>query len=345
MKYTVGLTGAGCPGASGIVNALSGYDIIGFDSNVDGVAMSSYMVGVTSVLPGTDGKYLLDLIPKLSGIDVLLPCTSDELLPLALAVEDGSITCPVAVSCSDAIRTANNKFKLSEMFSEHTPETALLDKREAYDIIEDLGYHNRKVIVKPSEGSGSRGLMIVDKDAHKVFFGRKPEEAYYTIDEAVDRLKDGVEYVFQEFIEGKEYSVDCYFSDSGNFAVPRIRHKVRSGIAFDTEIDMNQTELIELSLMFGERLGLKYCAGFQFIIDNDTKKPYLIECNPRVQGSMPIVTSMKELYSYNPFSRAIEECLGNKVPDIQDLGFLHGLRMKRVWGGIITRYDKLIREF
>ena len=58
---------------------------------------------------------------------------------------------------------------------------------------------------------------------------------------------------------------------------------------------------------------------------------------------MPIVTAFQ--WSYNPFYRAIEECLGREVNDVPDLGCLHGFRMKRVWGGITTRNSQLIKEF
>ena len=157
----VGITGAGCPGAKGIVDSLKGFEIVGFDSNVDNVAIAPYLARLHNVLPGSDSNYIVDLLPKLEDVDVLLPCTSDELLPLALAVEHRLIPCPVAVSSSKAIRIANNKFKLSKMFANHAPATILANGNNVISMAKTLGYPEKKVIVKPVEGSGSRGLMIL----------------------------------------------------------------------------------------------------------------------------------------------------------------------------------------
>ncbi|MCH8328890.1 MAG: ATP-grasp domain-containing protein, partial [Nanoarchaeota archaeon] len=99
------------------------------------------------------------------------------------------------------------------------------------------------------------------------------------------------ELLVQEYIHGGtgygsgiEYTVDCWRGDIGTCYVPRIRQKIRSGITFDTCIDMRQ-DIIDYSSKLANHLNLKYCFGFQFIIG---KKgiPYLIECNPRVQGTM-----------------------------------------------------------
>ena len=92
------------------------------------------------------------------------------------------------------------------------------------------------------------------------------------------------DYLVTDYLEGNEYTVDSYRNDTIIKSIPRKRTKIRSGISFETSIENNKN-LINYSNQLATILDLTYCFGFQFKCD-ENKIPKILECNPRVQGSM-----------------------------------------------------------
>ncbi len=137
---------------------------------------------------------------------------------------------------------------------------------------------NGKVVIKPKIGHGSKGLQIID---------------------AGDSL-------VSEFIEGDEYTVDCYRDDNQFIAVPRIRQQMRNGISYETTT-IERKDLIKYSKIIAEKLDLKYVFGFQFIEDK------LLECNPRVQGTMIASTFAGANIIYS----AVKYAIGETVPELK----------------------------
>jgi carbamoyl-phosphate synthase large subunit len=338
----IGITGAGCPGAYFIATELKrlGFCVVGFDSDKDNVAILPLLDEFYEVPSGRDPDYMEEMTKLLDLVDVLIPCTSDELYPLSLIKHFGETKCLIAVSSPTAISTANNKLALSKMFPSISPRFLSIPhkagKRDFFRPVNRLGYPEKRVVLKPCKGSGSRGLMIIDSK-YQSAGNIKPESMTLTASEAFNRLRrisTYTEYIAQEYIDGVEYSVDCYFGKQDNIAIPRIRHKIRSGIAFDTEIDMSAKEIIRASVYAGEKIGLELFNGFQFIVDK-TGYPYLIECNPRVQGSME--TSHSTENNTNWLAMMINDLtgIGENLP--ANTENLHGIRMRRVWSGVKSK--------
>jgi carbamoyl-phosphate synthase large subunit len=111
------------------------------------------------------------------------------------------------------------------------------------------------VVLRPTVGHGSKGL-------HR-FFG---------------------DYVATDYLPGPEYTVDGFTGQTGSVAVVRKRHAMRTGISTDTEV-IRYADLEAQSVVLAQALGLRYAWGFQFKEDADGV-PRLLECNPRIQGTM-----------------------------------------------------------
>jgi len=146
---------------------------------------------------------------------------------------------------------------------------------------------NGKAVIKPVVGHGSKGLKIIE---------------------------DG-EWLVSEFIEGDEYTIDCYRDNEQFIAIPRIRDEIKNGISWETTT-VERKDLIEYSKRLAEELDLKYAFGFQFIGDK------LLECNPRVQGTM--ITST--FAGANLIYSAVKSAFGEKVP-----------KLKAEWGTKVIR--------
>tara|TARA_R100001086_G_scaffold247263_1_gene181059 strand:+ start:285 stop:1169 length:885 start_codon:yes stop_codon:yes gene_type:complete len=117
-------------------------------------------------------------------------------------------------------------------------------------------------IEKPIKGSGSRGIEI----------------------------SESKNQITQQYISGKEYTVDVFCDMESNIISHVIRERVsiKAGISVIGRVCKNQTitEQVEKAV---KELKIKGPACMQFIVDKFST-PYLIECNPRLGGGTYIST-------------------------------------------------------
>lgn len=115
------------------------------------------------------------------------------------------------------------------------------------------------IISKPRFGFASRGII----------YGKS--ESPYMIN--------------QRIIKGQEYSVDCYFDKKGKYidGMARQRDRVFDGEVISSSIVYDPI-LITIASKIGEHLQLVGPTVFQFILDENTYNPYLIEINSRFGG-------------------------------------------------------------
>lgn len=134
--------------------------------------------------------------------------------------------------------------------------------------------------------------------------------------------------LIMEFLPGKEYSVDC-LANKGKMVVcvPRSRDKIRDGITFEGTTVNNQ-KIIEACRQIIEKLNLDQIIGFQFMEDK-FGEPKLIECNPRVQGTMYHAT----LAGANIIEGAVKQFLTGQSGLSQDK-IKWGYKLKRYWGAL-----------
>jgi carbamoyl-phosphate synthase large subunit len=201
--------------------------------------------------------------------------------------------------------------------------------REAADA---LGYPERPVVVKPPVSNGMRGLRILREAAWdpRRFLNEKPSGIEIALDDLLDLLWRGDEWpalLVTEYLPGPEYSVDAFRGERLEAAMPRRRDAIRSGISFDTTLLPGRTDLVQPTLRAAAHLDLRYAFGFQFKEDADGV-PKVLECNPRVQGTM--VASV--FGGFNAVWLGVREALG-EAPDALPAP-LHSARFQRYWGGL-----------
>ncbi|MEM2058349.1 MAG: ATP-grasp domain-containing protein [Thermoproteota archaeon] len=218
------------------------------------------------------------------------------------------------------------------------PESILTkSEAELLQAIRYLGYPKNKVVVKPRLSNGLRGLRILSEQPWDVarFLSEKPESIEISLNNLLAILRSGEwpELIVQEFLPGVEYTVDVFRGRNGTIAVPRIREEIRSGITFQTKVDL-RPDLQFYAIKLSEELDLKYAFGFQFKA-SDHGIPKLLECNPRVQGTM--VTAA--FAGSNVIWWAVKEALGEGVLPTDPDPEAHGMRFIRYWGGVAV-YDE-----
>lgn len=343
------ITGSGAPGIKGTVYSLR--------NNFDNRAI--VLIG-TDVKTEVVGKYLCDkyyVIPRASDVtgylDVLLSICAEEKVDVVIpqnTAELGLLASnkskfkemgtSIIVSSGNTIKAANNKYELMKICSELNIATGRFHLVNNFDRLVNfaraLGWPNKKIVVKPPVSNGLRGLRIVDEsiDLKRQFYEEKPT-SLYTRMEGLRKIlgEDFPDLIITDYLPGEEYTVDVLRTAKDITVIPRRRNLIRSGITFDGTTEFNG-EIIEYSQRISEKINLEYCFGFQFKLDA-SGVPTILECNPRVQGTMVLATFAGANIIYG----AVKAILGEEIPKFN---VKWGSRILRYWGGMYVFEDKLI---
>ena len=166
----------------------------------------------------------------------------------------------------------------------------------------------------------------------KEFLEEKPTGLNIDLESILKILRNGTfpEMLVTEYLPGDEYSVDVFRNANATVAIPRKRKDIRSGISFDTEIELRD-DIIKYSVKLAESLDLKYCFGFQFKMNKDNV-PKILESNPRIQGTMVASTYA----GFNMIYYSVKEALGYSV-EISNIEICGNTHIKRYWGAIAIK--------
>lgn len=347
---TVLITGVGAPGTKGTMYSL--------EKNFDQRKIKTVGVDIRECVVG---KYLCDkfyqvprpinnnFIPTLleicekEQVDVVLPQVTAELEKLArYAPEFEKEGVHIAVSTKKCIKLANNKHELmkrSTAIGIPTPSFRLVNNFDQLEkCIETLGYPKKPVVIKPPISHGMIGFRIIDEseDKRRAFFNNKPEgirirkEELKFLGDAFPKL------LIMEYLPGPEYTIDVLSKEKeAMVVVPRRRDFIRTGITFEATVEKDE-RIIDYSKKLTERIGLEYAHGFQFKCD-ENGVPKIIECNPRIQGTMVLST----LAGANIIYGAVKLALGEKIPEFN---LKWGTKLLRYWGGIGVFNEGLVDE-
>jgi carbamoyl-phosphate synthase large subunit len=348
-SITVLVTGGGAPGIKGTIYALRNNPdnvpvrVIACDMRDD--VIGKYLADGFQIVPSGEKPDFINVLLEVAdreGVDVILPQVTRELLPLAENISMFKARgIAVAVSQMASIERGNDKWKVLEAAREcgiPYPNGMLTYSRvELMQAVRDLGYPARKVVVKPRLSNGLRGLRILSEDLWDVtrFLKEKPGSFEIRLDDLLAILQNGdwPELIVQEFLPGAEYTVDVFRGQHGTIAIPRLRQEIRSGITFQAKLEL-RADLEQYAIRLAEELNLRYAFGFQFKLSEDGV-PKLLECNPRVQGTM--VTSV--FAGCNIIWWAIKEALGDEVIPSKPSQSVDDMRFIRYWGGLAVYGD------
>lgn len=341
------ITGVGAPGAPGIIKSLRlvkerKIKIVGVDMRKD--AVGSVLADKFAVIPAAKShKYFpsLLMIAKKFKVDVILPLNTDELLVLArnkVVFEKEGIK--ISISSPKSIEIANNKYLLMKSLKNIIPLPKfhyVKTPKEFKKAVYNLGYPREIVCFKPSVSRGMRGFRILDSkiDHLNVLLTQKPTGIFTTFDEIFPILEKAhpfPELLVMEFLPGTEYSVDA-LADKGKplIIIPRTRDYIKMGISFEGTL-IKHTRIIEYSKKIIKKLKLNGNIGFQFKEDQKGI-PKLIECNPRLQGTVVINT----FAGANLVYLAVKLALGEKIKVPKKIKW--GTKMVRYWEEIF-KYSK-----
>lgn len=291
-------SGAGSPGFGGIVACLREIpdsEIIAGD--IEKLAYGRFLADGFVSLPAGDSQ---DYIPRLlEAIEkykphVILPVTTRELQALSRSI-DIIRQAGAAISITPPHRLAqvNNKSilynELRNIQYRHAEFAVVHSKEELIAAARKLGAPEIPVIMKPSEGNGSRGFRIITSKnmMRSLYFSSKSGSLYTCLEAAEQEMPDVLpgSMLVCEYLPGTEWSTDL-IAENGKVLVQatRVREKTVSGIStrgffeYVPDIEKQVTELCMHFELHGP-IGMQFRA-------RANGEPVLLEINPRLQGAV-----------------------------------------------------------
>jgi len=334
---TVLITAAGnafMPGTTACLkkNGERSVRLIGADMNDDPTMLE--MVDRYYPVPRGDDPFYVDAlldICKKERVDVLLPIMSVELEALSEnKARFREIGTAVSVSNPAPLKIANNKLSLFRFLEENGFPCASFQEVKTVEQLEQaayaLGYPEKKVCVKATQGSGSRGFRILDAHRSKLdlFLHEKPSASCITLEEILaifDGVENMPELMVMEYLPGSEYTVDL-LAASGNvlFNCCRRSTNMENSIMLDGVVENNQ-RVLELCAAVTRRLGLDGNIGFD-LRERVDGTPLIMECNPRITAGIPAFAAAGVNLPY----LGVKTLLGEPLPKAE---LQTGLKMKR----------------
>ena len=340
------MTGAGAPGAPGIIRSLrlngereikiTGVDID--DHYSAGIGMVDFFYKV----PTPDNEQLfVDKILEIAlkqQVRVIIPLVTRELFVFARnnhRFKANNIH--VLVSDYEPLLIANDKYELMTFCAKNdipAPEFYKVNTfKEFRDAATKLSFPGKMICFKPPVSNGLRGFRIITAPGKvnklDLLLNQKPNDVFMGFDEFENIINESdyfPELLVMEYLEGTEYSVDVLV-DRGNCieVIPRSRDKIKMGISFAGTL-VKDERIIEFSKKIVTQLGLHGNIGLQFKNDSDGV-PKILESNPRVQGTIVFNTAG----GFNMVYNAVKMALGEEIVK-QPLKW--GMKMVRFWDEI-----------
>lgn len=314
-RVNILITGMGSSTAISVLKGLRkqkeiDIKIIGTDINEKThIAGSSFCDNFYRVPYATNDNYiprLLEICEK-EKIKIIFPIIDIELEVMASAVDifkNKGIF--VWLSDKETINICNNKYNTYKFFIEKgfpTPKTWLP---------EELGAIEKKLsfplIVKPIDGVSSRDVIKV--------------ESRNDLALAINKIKNPI---IQEYIEGKEYTIDvlCDYDSNVLAVVPRERVETKAGISYKGRTAKDE-KLIYYGRSISEKLRIKGACNIQCIINNG--KPIFLEINPRFSGGLPLTIEA----GINSPLLLVKMAIGEDLSK-ENFEFNDGVYMARYW--------------
>ena len=270
-RLRVLVTGAGGPAAIAAMKSLRADDSVELlAADMDPWAAGLYLVPTwaRTLIPAGAAPGFADALLKRCltlGVDVVLPTVDAELRPLAAAkakfAADGIELLLAPAAALDVILD-----KL--ILAQHCADVVRVPRTEVFGPLVDPAQWTYPVIVKPRQGSGSRGVVIVGSAAELA---------------ALDR---SAELIIQEFLPGEEYSVDVLADAAGRVvaSVPRLRARVDSGVSVGGRT-VHDPQVEAFGRAVAQATGVTFVANVQCKRDA-SGAPALLEVNPRMPGTL-----------------------------------------------------------
>ncbi len=314
-------------------------------NNPDGMPM--YVIGINNsarnilreevdecrIAPSINDPGYIDWLRNLCiecQIDVVLPYITAE-LPIIAKAKDYLESCGTKVSVSSygTILIANDKTEMARQFPCYMPEQIVAhNSREIRAFTKKSGYHlGKRLCCKLTDKCGGCGFAILDEKKYLdiASFNKVGTNRYISLNQLCEIAdKVDTEIIIQEYVDGVDYSV-CVLADHGKtlYECGFAGYAMEFGAVTSGEIIRNE-EAYRIAAEVVERIGLDGNCCFDFILGSDGT-PVLLECNPRINATLPFLAEAGADLAYY----RCKQLLGERLPDSLEIDY--GLKMVKYY--------------
>lgn len=178
-----------------------------------------------------------------------------------------------------ALYLAKNQKRINAKIIVSSYETAVIcrDKRETYRVFSDCdfcpkqyaSFENLPVFIKPRDGQGTKGAKLIKEER----------------DIPQDIVLD--DYTINEYLPGRELTVDCLTDSKGNLCacLPRVRNRLLAGVCVAGQSLEASDEVLKIAIEINKRLN--FLGLWYFQLKQSVEGKYkLLEISTRCAGTM-----------------------------------------------------------
>ena len=342
---TVLFSACGSPSAPGFMNTIRqngerNIKIIGLDMASE--PSVKYLVDTFYQVPSATADNYIDIVLSIcekEGVNIYFPSISAEVSAVVKRkAEFDALGVIVSTSNQESVLISNNK-----LLTYQTLENAGIRVPKYYGVhtVEDfvegmkyMGFPEKAVCIKIVDGSGSRGVRIIDstKSRYEIFVNEKPNSFYISYDDMLSMLEKASkplhEMILVECMHAPEFTVDI-LAEKGKVLYIGGRENVVSLMSIAQESVVAYDDLaFNTAIDVVKLLGMDGNVGFDFM-RNDRNEAILMDINPRTTATISLFAAA----GMNLLYLRIKQLLGEPLPDVQPV---IGTRIKRRYGEIYT---------
>ena len=323
--------------------------VVGVDMSDDPSA--KFMVDAFYQVPAASAPNYADImldICKKEKVDVYFPNVSAEVSAVVARKDEfEALGVKLSVSNMESVAISNNKLKTYEALEKAgIPVPRYYGVHTVEDFVEGMkymGYPEKPVCIKIVDGSGSRGVRIIDstKSRYDIFVKEKPNSFYISYDDMLSMLQSAPaplhEMMLVECMHGPEFTVDL-LAEKGKALYIVGRNNVDSLMSIAQASVLQYDELAyKVSEQVIELLKMDGNVGFDFM-RNDKEEAVLMDINPRITATISIMAAGGVNLPY----LRVKQLLGEELPACEPQ---FGTRIRRRYGEMFTDKDGNQIEF
>lgn len=339
---TVLMSASSSPSMPGMIKCLRNngerkIKVVGIDMTSDPSA--KFMVDTFYQVPAANDPKFCDIVLDICNkekVDVYFPNVSAEVeAVVARQSEFDALGVHLSVSNMESVSVSNNKLHTYQTLEKAgIPVPRYYGVHSIEDFIEGMkymGYPDKPVCIKIVNGSGSRGVRIIDanKSRYQIFAHEKPNSFYTSYEDMLSVLKSAdklEEMMLVECMHNPEFTVDL-LADNGKVIYEVGRENVVSLMSIAQETVVKYDNLAyKVSADVVKLLNMDGNVGFDFM-RNDEGEAVLMDINPRITATVSVIAAA----GVNLIYLRVKQLLGEELPNVKPV---FGTRLRR-------RYDEM----
>lgn len=245
-------------------------------------------------------------------IDLIIPCGNED--NLALAKYRDLIDTPIMISPYTSLVQSYDKGlvyqALQKHLPQHCPKFKIFNSYAGFkEALSFLNFPQKKIVIKPRNGRGGRGVYIINSSFDfQTFFSKKPENevAFETIDSILRTQENFEDLIAMEYLQDPFISAYSLCQDGNNLlTLKHIREwgnasqTYRGLVSYDAQLEEICSSIIKL-------FNLSYTNNME-LAHNENGDIILFDLNPRIGASSSIDSDIGLNFPYLAIKLLLQE--------------------------------------